>query len=84
MKSFFSLLGPPARTETPRIPLQLLGFTLLGTVLTGGVLIAAPPVGAAVMGGPKSMPLDEAVIKGRQAAEAILDRAGPETCLRAN
>ena len=28
------------------------------------------------------MPLDQAVLKGRQAAEAILDRAGPETCLR--
>jgi len=59
-----------------------LGLSLLGAALAGGALIGGSAAHAAVMGGPKSMPLEQAVLQGRQAAEAILERAGAETCLR--
>ncbi|MFQ6538676.1 MULTISPECIES: hypothetical protein [Aphanothece] len=46
------------------------------------VVLGAPGVEAAIMGGPKARPYGESVERTRKAAEAVLGRRGTETCLR--
>jgi hypothetical protein len=76
-------VGPSSAATMPDLrrwlPAGLLGLPLFGLPLLGLpplVLGIAPSVAAA------SLPYPEAVSKARLAAEAVLQRAGRETCLR--
>ncbi len=51
-------------------------------LLAAAVAISAGPVSAAVMGGARVIPLDQALQRSRLAAEAVIQRRGKETCLR--
>jgi hypothetical protein len=50
--------------------------------MAGAVVLALPSARAAVMGAPKALPYAEAVNRTHTAAEAVLEGAGAETCLR--
>lgn len=87
----------PAAPSRCRHPLRWFGQTLRAPVLLGaaalaavglaGVVLAvgAAPAGAAELclaAGTKARPYDQAVQHTRKAAEAVLSRGGPESCLR--
>ncbi len=46
------------------------------------LVVSAVPAFAAVQGGARAVPYGEAVTRSRLAAEAVLSRAGTESCLR--
>ena len=54
------------------------GLTLAAVTAVAGAATSQ----AAVMGGPRALPLDQAVERSRLAAEAVIHRRGKETCLR--
>lgn len=74
----------------PRLELSLLGRPLFGRRLSGrrrlfGLPLLGLPLvllGGAPSAAAASLPYPEAVSKARLAAEAVLHRAGRETCLR--
>ena len=57
----------------------LAGLTCLGLLVTAVVI---GPSRAAVIGGARVIPIDQAVERSRLAAEAVIQRRGKETCLR--
>lgn len=68
-----------ARRGWPSLGLvTALGLTLAAVTAFGGM----PTSQAAVMGGARALPFDQAVERSRLAAEAVIHRRGKETCLR--
>ncbi len=55
-----------------------------GLVTAMGLMLLAGPAAsqAAVMGGARVLPFDQALERSRLAAEAVIHRRGKETCLR--
>ena len=62
-----------------RLAQSRLALAGLALVLAGAVV---GPGRAAVMGGARVVPFDQAVERSRLAAEAVIHRRGKETCLR--
>ena len=57
-------------------------WRLAGLALMASCLASTEAGRAAVVGGARALPLEEAVQRSRLAAEAVIDRRGKETCLR--
>jgi hypothetical protein len=73
-----------ARRERPLPGLATaLGLSLAAaTAVVGTVVVGTAASQAAVMGGARVIPFDQAVERSRLAAEAVIHRRGKETCLR--
>jgi hypothetical protein len=68
-----------ARREWPSHGLvTAFGLTLAAVTAVAGTAASQ----AAVMGGARALPFDQAVERSRLAAEAVIHRRGKETCLR--
>lgn len=65
--------------RAPKRPLSRLVLAGLGLAAAGALV---GPGRAAVMGGARVLPLEQAVERSRLAAEAVIERRGKETCLR--
>ncbi len=58
------------------------GLGILGVIAAGAAVVGWRPGAAAGMGAAQARPMDQAIRITREAAEAVLEKAGAESCLR--
>jgi hypothetical protein len=75
-------ISPTCAPPASPAPVRLAAAAVVATVMT---LLSAPgglPAAAAVPGGARAIPYDQALGRTRTAATAVLARSGSESCLR--